>query len=125
MADIVLWTFSSAARRKELERFHTDEWLYKLEPARIELALQLKCDAVANDALVVMAQENIGSGNKSEMLRVIIILALSKIKPKGFLYVGLTLAAPTTQSKTASSAIDPPPAGSLANASANDRSSGL
>lgn len=78
MAEIVLWTFSSAARRNELERFYTDEWLYKLEPARIELALQLKWDAVANDALVVMAAENIGTGNKSETLRVIIAFAASR-----------------------------------------------
>jgi len=72
LADTVLWVYSSEKHRRDLERFYTDQWLPYLAPVERAEAFQLKWSTVANDALHVIAHENIGSNNKSETLRVII-----------------------------------------------------
>lgn len=74
-AHLVEWVYKSQQRRKELERFYTDEWLYKLEPIRNDQGIQLRWRVTANDALQVIARETIGSGNKSEAFRVIVAFA--------------------------------------------------
>lgn len=78
LADIVLWVYASASRRRELERFYTDEWLPYFAPVDRAEAFQLKWDSDANDALAVMSHENIGTNNKSETLRVIIAFVASR-----------------------------------------------
>jgi hypothetical protein len=72
LADTVLWVYSNPTRRRDLERFYTDKWLPYLAPVERAEAFQLKWSTIANAALAVIANENIGTNNKSETLRVII-----------------------------------------------------
>jgi hypothetical protein len=78
LADCVLWVFESRVRRRELEVFYTDEWIPVLEPVTRNDFIQMRWSALANDALAVMAVEDIGTGNKSEALRVIIAFVAKK-----------------------------------------------
>jgi hypothetical protein len=76
--DLVLWVYSSQARRKQLERFYAAEWTNKLKPYRVDKGLQVRWPTAVDEALLMMAKENIGTGNKSETMRVLIAFAASR-----------------------------------------------
>jgi hypothetical protein len=61
-----------------MERFYTAEWTNKLEPLRIERGLQIRWSSEVDEALLIMAKENICTGNKSETMRVLIAFVASR-----------------------------------------------